>query len=197
MFESLGLPPGRLVLCLVGGGSDGGRLAEAFAQAELPPETNGVILTGPQMPHEVQERLCRCAARHKRLRVVRFVNEPALLLQQADRVIAMGGYNTICEVLSFEKRALIVPRVKPREQLIRAERFHDLGLLDVLHPDALNPQALTDWLSRDQALVTGVRDRINFNGLARLPHLLQEVLALSSQRVQGPPRQRRIKRVAT
>ena len=34
----------------------------------------------------------------------------------------MGGYNTFCEVLSFDKRALIVPRHTPRlEQAIRAE----------------------------------------------------------------------------
>ena len=33
----------------------------------------------------------------------------------------MGGYNTYCEILSFDKPALIVPRMRPRlEQLIRA-----------------------------------------------------------------------------
>ncbi len=32
----------------------------------------------------------------------------------------MGGYNTYCEILSFDKPALIVPRLQPREeQLIR------------------------------------------------------------------------------
>ena len=35
----------------------------------------------------------------------------------------MGGYNTFCEILSFDKRALIVPRTVPRlEQYIRAAR---------------------------------------------------------------------------
>jgi len=43
---ALGLPPGRMVLCLVGGGQDGERLAETFARATLPADTNGVILTG-------------------------------------------------------------------------------------------------------------------------------------------------------
>ena len=31
----------------------------------------------------------------------------------------MGGYNTFCEILSFDKRALIVPRTAPR-----AEQYH-------------------------------------------------------------------------
>ena len=35
-------------------------------------------------------------------------------LAGASGVVGMGGYNTFCEVLSFDKPALIVPRVKPR-----------------------------------------------------------------------------------
>src|SRR5206468_3876867 len=140
------------------------------------------------MPRETQQRLRQRAATHPRLRVVELVREPALLLQQADRVIAMGGYNTICEVLSFEKRALIVPRVRPqREQLIRAERLRDLGLLDVLHPDELNPRALTEWLARDLGPPPRVRDRIDLNGLTRLPHLLREVLASPGYPAQNQP----------
>ena len=48
-------------------------------------------------------------------------------------VVAMGGYNTFCEILSFDKRALIVPRTAPRlEQFIRARRAAELGLLTML-----------------------------------------------------------------
>ena len=47
----------------------------------------------------------------------------------------MGGYNTYCEILSFDRPALIVPRVAPRqEQLIRAQRASALGLVDMLLP---------------------------------------------------------------
>jgi predicted glycosyltransferase len=88
----------------------------------------------------------------------------------------MGGYNTICEVLSFEKRALIVPRVNSRgEQLIRVERLRNMGIIDVIYPNELTPQALTDWLARDMK-PPQVRDRIDLNGLVRLPHLLEDVL---------------------
>jgi predicted glycosyltransferase len=50
----------------------------------------------------------------------------------------MGGYNTFCEVLSFDKRALVVPRTKPRmEQYIRASRAQELGLVKMLVDDGV------------------------------------------------------------
>jgi predicted glycosyltransferase len=178
LIAPLGLPRGRLALCLVGGGQDGARLAEAFAEADLPPGVAGVIATGPFMPPEVLRRLRYAAARNPQLRVLDFVAEPTLLLSRAERVIAMGGYNTVCEVLSFAKHALIVPRATPRrEQLIRAERLRDLGLLDVLPADDISPGALTSWLARDLWAPPRVRARIDLGGLARLPHLLEDVLA--------------------
>src|SRR2546421_739784 len=63
-----------------------------------------------------------------------------------------------------------------REQLIRAERMRDLGLLDVLHPDRLSPDALTEWLARPKATPPRPRDLIDLDGLERLPRLLEEVL---------------------
>ena len=48
----------------------------------------------------------------------------------------MGGYNTFCEVLSLDKRALIVPRTTPRlEQFIRASSAAKLGLVSMLSDD--------------------------------------------------------------
>jgi predicted glycosyltransferase len=177
ILDRLAEQPDRLVLCMVGGGQDGAPLAEAFADTEFPPETTGVILTGPFLPAEVQRRLSRRAAGNRRLRFLGFVTDTDLLLERADRVIAMGGYNTVCEVLSYERPALIVPRVHPRrEQLIRAERLQSLGLLDVLHPDRLSPAALGEWLVRPVAPRPSARQCINLDGQARLPHLLAEVL---------------------
>lgn len=58
------------------------------------------------------------------------------LIAGAKAVVAMGGYNTYCEILSFDKPALIVPRVRPREeQLIRARRAAELGLIEMLLPE--------------------------------------------------------------
>src|SRR4029077_7262013 len=57
------------------------------------------------------------------------------LIVRAGGIVAMGGYNTFCEILSFDKPALIVPRTTPRlEQYIRAQRAAELGLVAML-PD--------------------------------------------------------------
>jgi predicted glycosyltransferase len=91
--------------------------------------------------------------------------------------VAMGGYNTVTEVLSYKKHALIVPRVEPRlEQLVRAERLRDLGLLDVLHPDLLDPRTLSAWLRHDPATAVRNRGHVDLNGLERLPLYLDELL---------------------
>jgi predicted glycosyltransferase len=93
----------------------------------------------------------------------------------------MGGYNTISEVLSFEKHALVVPRVKPRlEQYIRAVRLKNLDMIDILHPDKLNPNTLSDWMARDVKKDLSLRNKIDMNGLKRLPGMLTELLKTSS-----------------
>jgi predicted glycosyltransferase len=178
----LELPPGRLALCLLGGGQDGAQLADAFAQAALPAKTNGVIVAGPFMPRAVLHRLQQQVDRDPRMRVVTYLPEPILLLDRTNCVVSMGGYNTTCELLSFEKPALIVPRVRPRrEQMIRAERLRDLGVVEVLHPDRLSPQTISAWLAQEH-VPPRVRGRIDLDGLSRVPSLLDDLLATPAPR---------------
>jgi predicted glycosyltransferase len=60
------------------------------------------------------------------------------LVHRAVGVVAMGGYNTFCEILSFDKPALIVPRTVPRkEQYIRASRAQEMGLVRMLANDGV------------------------------------------------------------
>lgn len=176
LFRQLSLPAGRLALCVVGGGEDGGALATAFSRAKLPPDMIGVIVTGPLMPAATREQLQRSVTNRDRFRVLEFITDPEPLMYAADRVISMGGYNTVCEVLALDKQSLIVPRVNPRrEQLIRAERLRDLQLVDMLPPDQLSPDALTDWLRKDPPVRPSPRDQIDFGGLDRLPQLITEL----------------------
>ncbi len=178
-IESLG-DSSRLIFCQVGGGQDGESLAMAFAEADLPDDAVGVVLTGPFMPAAVREDICARAATNGRVKVIEFSAEPTHLLRRADRVIGMGGYNTVCEILAMEKSALIVPRTRPRtEQLIRAERMRDLGALCLMTPDEMTPLALTAWMSQDIPSPAGIRDRIDFNGLTRIPHFADELLAVA------------------
>jgi predicted glycosyltransferase len=167
----------RLVLCVVGGGQDGGPLAEAFVRTDFPSGMKGVIITGPFMPLDIQQKIRCLASQNSRVKVLKFVTDSDLLLRLADRVIAMGGYNTVCEALSLNKHLLIVPRATPRrEQLVRALRLQQLGLVHLLHPDDLTPGALADWLAREQVPPIPMRRPIDLDGAATLLRLLEETL---------------------
>lgn len=66
-------------------------------------------------------------------------------MQAADLVISMGGYNTICEILTQQTPALIIPRETPRkEQLIRAQCLKEKSLIDYLGWHEITPQRLRD-----------------------------------------------------
>jgi predicted glycosyltransferase len=166
--------PGQVALCLVGGGADGVPLAEAFLRTRLP--GRGALVTGPLMPEPERRRLRELAAGRGDLRVLEFMTDPCPLLARADRIIAMGGYNTTCEVLAYGRPAMIVPRVRPRtEQLIRASRLAGLGLVDILHPRDLSPDALGAWLAQDRGAPPPAEGVIDFGGVKKLPALLAEV----------------------
>jgi predicted glycosyltransferase len=65
----------------------------------------------------------------------------------------MGGYNTFCEILSFDKPALLVPRSRPRqEQTIRARRAAEHGHVSVLEDPKESDAASRDPLAMAAAL---------------------------------------------
>jgi len=105
----------------------------------------------------------------------------------------MGGYNSVCELMALGARSLIVPRVHPRrEQLIRAERFQELGLVDCLHPDSLTPEKLGGWLRSTPPGPRRSRRQIDLGGLGRIPHYATQLLgdprAAATQRSYGSAR---------
>lgn len=178
LSEIMDVPGGSLTLCSIGGGRDGLPLAMSFLESDLPAGSGGVLVTGPLMDGEDRALLNSMVAGRSDMRLIEFVTDPEPLLCCADRVICMGGYNSVCEVLALQKRALIVPRVTPRrEQIIRAERFAGLGLLDMLHPDELDGGSISAWMNAGDAPVRPAETALDFDGLGRLPSLLDEVRA--------------------
>jgi len=127
------------ILVTVGGGGDGVEIIDWVVSAyETDPgiRHRAVIVTGPFMlavhQQEFQER---CELLDK-IEIITFDSHIELLMERASAIVAMGGYNTFCEILSLDVPALIVPRSVPRlEQLIRATRAVELGLATMLNPD--------------------------------------------------------------
>jgi predicted glycosyltransferase len=186
------LPVGRMILCVVGGGEDGAPLALAFAQTRLPENCVGAIVTGPFMPPEAQRQIQRLAENNDRLQIFEFVRDLRPLLNRAERVITMGGYNTVCEALAANKPTLIVPRILPRqEQSIRARRLAEMGLVSMLHPAELSPQLLEQWIARDDLAAPPAFDSIDFTGLQRIPGLLAELLGSAPRTAMTSSRQNR------
>jgi predicted glycosyltransferase len=127
------------VLVTTGGGGDGEALVDwvlrAYEHDPLLPYP-ALLVLGPFMHSERQKEFMDRAARLKRVDAITFHGQLEALVARATAVVAMGGYNTFCEVLSLDKRALIVPRTEPRlEQYIRASRAEQLGLVSMLEDD--------------------------------------------------------------
>jgi len=132
-------PDGEYLLVTTGGGGDGEDLVREVIEAYQRDPTltqKMLIVLGPYMKAKQRLKLTRKAAKLPQITVIQFDTRMEELIAGATAVVAMGGYNTFCEILSFDKRALIVPRVEPRqEQLIRAQRAAELGLVDMLLPE--------------------------------------------------------------
>jgi predicted glycosyltransferase len=161
-------PPvaGSYALCLLGGGQDGAELATAFVATPRPAGVAGVLVTGPHLPE--QARAALRAAADPGMRVVDFCADPISWVSGAAAVVCMGGYNTVAEVLTTTTPALVVPRVAPRaEQLVRARRLSERGLVDDVHPDDLSPDVLGGWLA-DAVCTRQPRTGVALDGLARV-----------------------------
>lgn len=139
---------GPFILVTPGGGGDGMGLTDWVISAyESDPtiELPALIVFGPFMSREKRKDFAERIARIPKLESLGFEPRLELLMNRAHCVVAMGGYNTFCEILSFDKPALIVPRVRPRrEQSIRAERADSLKLATMLHDPLQDGQGTRD-----------------------------------------------------
>ncbi|MBB3593223.1 putative glycosyltransferase [Rhizobium sp. BK529] len=141
------------ILVTTGGGGDGSDLVHDVMNAYEADETltqKALVVLGPYMPAAERTKLVRKGEKIPYIEVIEFDNHMEELIDGATAVVAMGGYNTYCEILSFDKPALIVPRVAPREeQLLRARRASELGLIDMLLPEqSANPAIMAETLKR-------------------------------------------------
>ena len=130
---------GPFILVTAGGGGDGADLIDwVLAAYETDPHIpyGALIVFGPFMSATEREALKERSAKFRNIRTLTFTNNLGALMQRAAGVVAMGGYNTFCEILSFDKKAIIVPRTRPRlEQFIRARAARNVGLIEMLDAD--------------------------------------------------------------
>ena len=141
--------PESYILVTAGGGGDGADLmsmvlaAREYDRNLIYPL---VLVPGPFMKSELREEIHKRAGNLQNVSIIDFDNELETVINGASAVIGMCGYNTFCEILSFDKPTLFVPRTKPREeQLLRATRANELKLTTVLDADqAIDPEKMAN-----------------------------------------------------
>ncbi len=123
--RELGVTDKPLVLVTVGGGGDGFDVLKAYvdmasAWGDTPP-VHSLLVTGPLMADK-QRHLLQKVGKATNVTVLEFTRDLLAYMAAADLVVSMAGYNSVCELMSLGKRALLIPRRQVRaEQRIRAE----------------------------------------------------------------------------
>ena len=155
-----------VVLATAGGGEDGYTLLRTFVQAAAGMPWQSVVVSGRQARPRQIEAL-RAAAGAAGIAFRPFLPDLAEHLPDVDALVCMGGYNTLVEAMAAGLPAVCVPRTVPRqEQLIRARRFSELGLLQMLEPSELAPERLRAEVALALALPRG---QVTTRALATLP----------------------------
>ena len=191
--EDFGLRTDRpLVLVTAGGGGDGYEMMEAYLRgvANQPHrQFETLLISGPEMSNRQREALFEMAAQVDGVVFHEFTDDMISCMNAADVVVSMGGYNTVCELLSLKKRMIIVPRVDPvAEQWMRAERMQNLGLLRAIHPDELTPESLLEAIEDELDQGAGRAHALSqfaMDGLARIGHEIATLMAPRKEAVGG------------
>ncbi len=176
--RELGLGTEPFVLITAGGGGDGFGLVNAAIKMFEQGLAGGIfpmVVTGPLMPQHHRKTLSE-RAQAVGVRLIEFTPNLIQYMHAADLVVGMAGYNTACEILSLQKRAVLVPRSQVRqEQKIRAGRLAELGLTRMLPPEKLSAESL--W----QEIEAGLADSppivgLNMDGLANATRAIAALL---------------------
>ncbi|MCO6187643.1 glycosyltransferase family protein [Rhizobium sp. L1K21] len=135
------------ILVTVGGGGDGYLLMKSvinMVKTHPSDKNNYLMVLGPFMGRTEGEELRGDAAGISNIEIIDFDPELEDYVERARAIIGMCGYNTFCEVLTFDKPAMYVPRSVPRlEQQIRSYRAASMGWSSVLEAsEAQNPEVL-------------------------------------------------------
>jgi predicted glycosyltransferase len=138
----------KLVVVTTGGGGDGYAVMKTYlAMLESEPRPypfKSVLITGPFMPKQKRKKINK-RSRRIGVRTFHFFRQMEKILAAADLVVCMGGYNTLCEVLSQGTVSIVIPRETPRmEQTIRARIFQSRNLVEYIPWNTFSPQVLRE-----------------------------------------------------
>ncbi len=172
-------PDDKLVLVTPGGGEDGFQLIDTYlASLKLlrdKQHIKSLIICGPQMPTQHRQALYQTAKNYPQVQMGEFTDDLMSYVAVADVVVSMAGYNTICEILSASKPAVIVPRTKPsQEQFMRSQRMYQLGCFETIHPDELTPAILMQKVQK-QLANPQINNNVELGGLDGISTIFRNI----------------------
>lgn len=172
----------KFILVTAGGGGDGTKIIEISldAFASIQDETyKSLVVLGPDFPLKHEKKIRASYAGNEQIMITDYVDHLPDFMNASDLVISMGGYNTVCEILSLKKKAIVVPRIKPRlEQLIRAEKLSRSGHFEYIHPEKLSSFVLQRKIRQQILNENPCNTVIDMGGLDRSADLFKELLLL-------------------
>jgi predicted glycosyltransferase len=180
--KELGVGPDeKLVVVTTGGGGDGYVVMRTYVSmlesAEKPLPFKSVLITGPFMPKNKRRKIFK-RARKQGVRGYHFYRQMEKIFAAADLAVCMGGYNSLCEILSQGTPSLVIPRETPRkEQLIRARTFKRHNLVDYipwaeLGPDILQ-QKIMSFLEAPEPYLKAISE-FRFTGIETMQQRLRD-----------------------
>ena len=141
----------KLVVVTTGGGGDGYPVMDSYLTMlerfgmQFP--FRSVLITGPFMPKHQRSNIFK-RGRKLGVLVFHFYRQMEKILAAADLVVSMGGYNTLCELMSQKTLTLLIPRETPRmEQSIRARCFKERNLVEYIPWESLSPEMLSQKIN--------------------------------------------------
>lgn len=183
----LNLDSSPLVCVTTGGGGDGYAVLSCYLEGlqQLGESANfhSLLFCGPESSDQSQADIHELARNNASVSVCEFTDDIMSYMNAADVIVSMGGYNTVCEILTLKSRAIVVPRTKPvLEQSIRAQRMARLGLFHTIDPSQLTPDGLISAVQTELGKTSVTNSRLyqaRLNGLESVGNTVESFIGQS------------------
>lgn len=182
---------GPFILATGGGGGDAFPLLSTVIEAAAQiPKSTALLFTGPLMGEQDRKSLASQIEQQPNVICKSFVPDLRAYMKAADVVVCMCGYNIASEIVYHGPKAIVAPRTwrfgehankkknrEEKEQILRAHKLAEFGIVDLIEPHDLNTQNLVEKIDKAiQRKISDIKHPINMDGLQTAFQHLKELV---------------------